>query len=83
MPFRGSPRELIRRVSQCTDFCDSTPADTECGHACLEGYVGGMVRCVGGAYEVTPCYVACANWETSQASAVWGEVHMQPLGLDP
>ena len=64
----------------CTDFCDSTPADTECGHACLEGYVGGMVRCVGGAYEVTPCYVACANWETSQASAVWGEVHMQPLG---
>ena len=39
----------------CADECDGVEAERECGHACLEGYVGGSVRCAaGGEWEVEP-----------------------------
>ena len=67
----------------CGGFCEGVEAGEECGHACLDGYEGGMVRCVcEGArcdWEVTPCYAACANWEGAEAEAVWAEMHMAPL----
>jgi len=58
----------------CADECDGVAAERECGHACLEGYVGGSVRCAaGGEWEVEPCYVPCA---TGAGAADWVGAHM-------
>ena len=58
----------------CVDECDGVEAERECGHACLEGYVGGYVRCAaGGEWEVEPCYLPCA---TGAGAADWVGAYM-------